>query len=245
MTIHNEDPLFKELKYKFKNKGISPAERQTTAEKIFKQHLSKISKYANLSDICKENIIFNHGAWFVFGSADYDPLLDFVYENNIKGEIFHIYTTQPIFSNLGKDPKFDIDWDRTVVCCEKSVWPKLESFLMQVAFIEHNKAFFFQTTLQQLPIADINIKNEIPIKEPKIVNIKIFGLDSNKGLVIARKSVNGLLEFALAPAKNSTVELAKSILNYKSNDEVADKMDQSYREEKQFLEQYKSQNNDS
>lgn len=235
-----KDPLFHELKHKFKNRGITKAERYASGEKLLIKKMEKLSKSANLSDLEKEYVLFSHGAWFIYGSADYDPLLDFLHENKIVGEIAHVTTVKQIFSNLDKDRTFDIDWNRTIVCCSKELWPKLESFLMQIAFIQHEKSFFFQTTLQQIPVLDMNIRNETPIKELKTVNIKVFGLDSNKGLVIARPTTNGLIEFALAPAKQSTIELANSILNYKSDEEVADKMDQSYKEEKEFKEKFES-----
>lgn len=182
----------------------------------------KISGAATLRDLAKDYAIFSHGAFFVHGKLDVDPVADFVLKHPDAGcEAMPTTFPRRIFHGLsapGRRIGPDFDWSSTLIFVEHRYWEDLKAHLMCCGWVDRRRKLYARAVLQVIPIVDFLALARgtiLPTPLPT-VEVAVFGVDGTHAHVQFKPRVAAHDDAATAvhlPLVEETRTLGRALLS--------------------------------
>jgi hypothetical protein len=147
------------------------------------RHTLKISSAAVLQDLARDYAIFTHGAFFVYGRLDVDPVADYILKHADPDVMAMPVTfTQRLFHGLaapGKPVGPPCHWEYTLFFIEHRYWADLRQQLCCCGWVDRRRKFYGRAVMQTIPIIDFLVLEKaliVPAPLPT-VEITVFGVD--------------------------------------------------------------------
>jgi hypothetical protein len=146
-------------------------------------HALRISASATVADLVGDYAIFNHGAFFVHGRLDVDPVADYVAKHPGHGcKAMPVTFPRRIFRGLtrfGRQAGPPFAWESTLVFVEREYWPGLETHLRCCAWVDRRRGTYCRAVAQSIPIVDFLAADRASIVTSPVptVAVTVFGVD--------------------------------------------------------------------
>lgn len=184
-------------------------------------HELKISSSATLADLARDYAIFNHGAFFVYGRLDVDPVADYV--NKHEEGVLVMPTTFPrrVFHGLsapGRRVGPPLEWDRILCFVEHRWWGELLSHLECCGWVDRRRKSYGRAVVQRIPVVDQLAVDKALIAPSPLPTVEVFafGVDGTNAHVQFRPRVASPHDVATAthlPLLPETKKLGDALLS--------------------------------
>jgi len=172
--------------------GIGPAKRPS-AEKV-QVYQAKLSAAATMADLTPDYVFYTPALIYICNPLTFDPMADFLTENNYDIVPFSLAFNQPLFK--GMETERDSMWNHVIYGVDKEQWPKLEKFLGSIAFSERDTGKLTRVRTQKVTIADPIFLNKDTVLQGNIPTVEItaFCMDTNMGSVYLKPGKHLVLD---------------------------------------------------
>jgi hypothetical protein len=146
----------------------------------------KISRAATLADLAQDYAIFNHGAFFVHGRLDVDPVGDYVARQPDPAPLVMPTTfSVPLFRGLsmpGRPIGPPFDWERVLVFVERRHWDGLRAHLLRCGWVDRRRRTYARAVMQTIPLIDfLALDRALIVPAPlPTVEVAVFGVDGTR-----------------------------------------------------------------
>jgi hypothetical protein len=172
--------------------GRPLAEGYGAAERVardMRAHTLKISGSATLGDLARDYAFFSHGAFFVHGKLDSDPVADYV-ARHPDPDVLAMPVTLPrrLFgglSHLGRALGPPLDWERTLVLVAHRHWGGLMQHLRCCGWVDRRRRSYGRAVMQVIPVIDVLAVERATILPAPLptVAVAMFGVDGTNAHV--------------------------------------------------------------
>jgi hypothetical protein len=202
------------------NEGYGPSDRPAGD---LAMHVARVSSSsATLADLAADYAMFNHGALFVHGRLDVDPVADFVASHPdrdckaIPATFRHRVAHGLSVPGRPVGPPFE--WDRTLFFVESRFWPDLRAHLLRCAWVDRRRGRYGRAVLQELPVVDFLALARLSVAPAPLptVPVAFFGVDGTHAHVqfVARAAFHDDVAVAVhLPPVAETVALGAAMLS--------------------------------